>query len=349
MRFSTDFPRLYADTCCTGVIRASAEDFQVDEMLDTEFTGEGEHLYVQVWKRNQNTQWIAKQLAQVADVKPQDVAYAGLKDRYAVTTQWFSLWLPGKEDPVWDDFENEDIRVLQSARHSRKLKRGGHNGNRFNIIIRDLQVSGDLVNRLERLQQNGVPNYFGEQRFGIDNGNLDKADDWFQDKIRIKNRQQKSFCLSAARSFLFNLQLAERIKRGCLGSWLEGDILIEEGSTQLSPFTNPEDVQQKLKSLDVHPTALLPGRGRTLATADSLQLEQQSVSSFSYWCEALEKKGLVNERRATRIALKTLHWQLDSDQLLLQFDLPVGCFATSVLREICDYQNRSQEPISANE
>ncbi len=342
MEFSLDFPRYFSPPPCSGTIRSIPEDFQVNEQLDTDFAGAGEHLYLHIQKRSQNTQWVAKQIAQVAGVRPQDVAYAGLKDRHALTTQWFSVWLPGKEDPDWSTLESDDIRILQASRHTRKLKRGGHQGNAFTVVIRDLKCDGDLENRLQQMRQKGVPNYFGEQRFGIDAGNLTGAASWFAGELRVKNRQLKGFYLSAARSYLFNLQLAERLKRSSFDRVIAGDILMLEGSSQLHSTTpsTGEDLneQQQLDRLTLHPTALLVGRGRTLPSGQTLEIEQQVVNEFAKWAESLQKNGLVNERRAIRIALKTLNWEIQPDQLRLQFELPVGCFATSVLREICDYQ-----------
>lgn len=352
MDFSFDFPRYFPDPCCTGVIRATAEDFQVDENLGIDFAGQGEHLFIQVRKRHQNTQWLAKQIAQVAGVKPQDVAYAGLKDRHAVTTQWFSVWLPGKGDPEWSALESDNVQIIQTFRHTRKLKRGGHLGNRFKIVIRDLrgadnqivtdQALGAIESRLQQVKEKGVPNYFGEQRFGIDGGNLTGAAAWFQGDIKVKNRQLKGFYLSAARSYLFNLQLAERLKLSSFDQSIPGDIYMTEGSTQLFSSTPSSGVdaseQKQLDSLNIHPTALLVGRGRTLPTESALMLEKQVVEAFTGWSESLEKNGLVNERRAIRIALKTLDWRIEKDSLQLEFELPVGCFATAVLREICHYQ-----------
>lgn len=349
MEFDLNFPRVYGEPCCKGIIRATAEDFQVDENLGFAPSGDGEHLYLQIRKRHQNSQWIAKTLARIAGIRPQDVSYAGLKDRHALTTQWFSLWLPGKADPDWQELINEDVQILTAARHSRKLKRGGHQGNQFRIRLTDLKTTAGLEDRLLAIKAGGVPNYFGEQRFGIDGGNLRSAEQWFSGQIKVKNRQQRGFYLSAARSYLFNLQLAERIRQGAYAKLVAGDCLIEAASTQLIKVTDPLQLQQMLDDFSAHPTALLAGRGRTMATEAALAIEQQALSPYAHWLTQLEKNGLVNERRATRMALKTLHWQLDSNSLLLEFFLPSGCFATSVLREIADYQQGGDSSVADSE
>lgn len=151
----------------TGHIRQSPEDFRVTEIPLFEPTGEGEHAWLRVRKRGTNTTWVAKQLAQLAGIRERDVSYAGLKDRHAVTEQWFSVHLPGQADPDWSAINNDSMQVLEHARHSRKLRRGALKGNVFRIVIRAL--AGEpvfsrehLTKRLEQIATEGVPNYFGE-------------------------------------------------------------------------------------------------------------------------------------------------------------------------------------------
>ena len=125
-------PYAHGDPVGSGVIRSCADDFQVDEVLGFSADGEGEHLLVQIRKRETNTQWLAGQLAQLAGIDKKDVGFAGMKDRHAVTTQWFSLGMAGRSEPDWQALEGELIEVLAVHRHTKKLRRGNLRGNHFN-------------------------------------------------------------------------------------------------------------------------------------------------------------------------------------------------------------------------
>src|SRR5580693_579808 len=168
-----ELPRAYGAPPLTAEMRRTPEDFRVDEILGYDADGEGEHALLWVEKRGANTDWVAKELAKFAGIPPLNVGYAGLKDRHAVTRQTFSVQLAGKPDPDWNAFPHEDIKVLAVTRHKRKLKRGALRGNRFVLVLR--QVDGDHTvadHILKQIAQRGVPNYFGEQRFGREGGNV---------------------------------------------------------------------------------------------------------------------------------------------------------------------------------
>ena len=164
----------------SGVIRTQPSDFKVDEKFAFEATGEGEHALLHIKKEDTNTDWLSRQISQLAGVRKVDVSYAGLKDRNAITTQWFSVWLPGKPDPDWSLLNSYNVEILKTIRHNRKLRRGSLRGNQFTLIVRDVngEVS-DLEKRMNTIMQDGVPNYFGDQRFGIDGRNLEKAEIMF--------------------------------------------------------------------------------------------------------------------------------------------------------------------------
>ena len=151
----------------SGTIRTHPADFFVDEVLGFEPDGAGEHLFVQIEKTGANTPWVASRLADMAGVSPRDVSYAGRKDRHAVARQWFSIWLPGRCDPVWDNADIEGVQILKSMRHGRKLRRGALAGNCFVIVVRQLEgPQSELEKRLLHIRDSGVPNFFGPQRFG---------------------------------------------------------------------------------------------------------------------------------------------------------------------------------------
>ncbi len=336
-----DWPRASGKPITFAAIRACPEDFQVDEILNFAFDGEGEHLLIHVRKRNQNTADVAQKLARHAGVKVRDIGYAGLKDRNAITTQWFSVWLPGKPDPDWSAFENEDLQIISSQRHRRKLQRGALQGNRFVIVLRDIEFEEftdkeTLEQQLSVIQQQGVPNYFGEQRFGRGGKNLSEAAAMFNGR-RVKARHLRSLYLSSARSFLFNEVLAARI---AAGNWLQalpGEALMLAGSRSffIADELNDE-IEQRLASRDVLPSGPLWGRGELASRQDAETLEHNTLAGQSVYREGLETAGLKQERRSLQLTVADFQWQWlhEGKSLQLCFELPAGCYATSVLREL---------------
>lgn len=322
----------------TGVMRALPEDFAVEEVLGFEPDGEGEHVLIHIRKRNANTEWVARQLARFAGVKPMDVSYAGMKDRNAVTTQWFSIGLAGKPEPDWKQIENDDIQVLHVARHRRKLRRGALKGNRFRLHI--TKLSGDLAGLeecLQRVARDGVPNYFGEQRFGFNHDNLRRADAMFRGEFRERDRHKRGIYLSAARSYLFNEVLSRRVSDGTWNVPLPGEALMLAGSHSF--FVADEidaTILARIAEGDIHPSGPMWGRGELASHAEARGLEQEVLAAHGDWCAALEKEGLEQERRALRLPVQDLSWIIDAEQqvLTLSFMLDAGSYATTVLREV---------------
>ncbi len=330
-------PYAYGEPECSGLIRHCPEDFIVDEISAIEPDGEGEHVLLQIRKRNTNTEWLAKQLARLAAVVAKDVSYAGLKDRQAVTTQWFSVRLAGKDEPDWDELNNDEFEVLQVHRHSRKLRRGALKGNRFELRIRELCCDPlTLENRLEKIKSQGVPNYFGEQRFGIDGANLDRATAMFEGK-RIKSRHQRSMYLSAARSQLFNRVLSQRVAGQSWNQAIDGDAMLLAGSNSFFSIDHVDDeIRQRIEKFDIHPSGILWGRGRAETKACAAEMEAALAKQFPLFCTGLEKAGLKAARRALRVMPENMAWTYEPEQkqLILSFELPAGAYATMVLREI---------------
>ncbi|MCG6934289.1 MAG: tRNA pseudouridine(13) synthase TruD [Proteobacteria bacterium] len=320
-----------------GEIRQQPDDFFVAEISAVEPSGEGEHVLLHIEKRGINTAWLAEQLARYAGVPKRDVSFAGLKDRQAVTRQWFSVGLAGKPEPDWSGLELEGVTVLQTARHRRKLRRGALQGNRFQIRIRNLQ--GDLAGlqlRLVQLERRGVPNYFGEQRFGREGRNLEQALTMFQGR-RVRDRNQRSLYLSAARSFLFNELLSRRVDRGDWDQPLRGDVMLLDGSNSYFVIDEvTEDIRQRCREFDIHPGGCLWGRGESPARLEAAALEQALPGAHPELCQGLEQAGLERAYRPLRLMVRDFRWQLDAEQRLLQLEmrLPAGAYATTVLREL---------------
>jgi len=323
---------------CSADIRSETEYFKVDEQLPFEVDGSGGHVWLKIQKKGINTDWLAGELATFAGVAQVAIGYAGLKDRHAITTQWFSVNLEGHTEPDWSKFETDDIKIIEQTRHGKKLKRGVLAGNHFKLRLTDLQGEHALWQQnLEQIQQQGVPNYFAEQRFGHQLGNLYRVEHWFSTGKAPKKRNQKSIYLSAARSWLFNLVLAKRIQQENWNKALLGDVMSLAG-TKASSFIVDElsdDLNNRLSEMDIHVTGPLWGRGRTSIHSDSLEVEEQVLAEWLDWQQGLEKAGLSQERRSLRLFPSNFKWKfLEGEQLELEFFLPAGCYATAVMREL---------------
>jgi tRNA pseudouridine13 synthase len=321
-----------------GTIRSIAEDFEVQEELGFSPDGAGQHLLLKIRKRDANTEWVARAIARHARVRPSDVGFAGLKDRHAVAVQWFSV--PGGREAgtaSWLEFRHPEFTVLEAHAHGRKLRRGALAGNRFRIRVRALR--GDraaLDARLAQIRAQGVPNYFGPQRFGRDAANLQALAHWALDGRALRGRAERSFTLSAGRSVVFNAVLAQRVQDASWDRLLDGEIVNLDGSGSVFRIeTPPPDIGERCAALDVHPTGPLWGRGDLRPSLAAAALENKVSAAFAAVTTALEAAGLQQERRALRLKVEALAADLDED-LELTFRLGSGAFATAVLRELVD-------------
>ena len=329
LAYISDRPRV------TGVIRSTADDFQVDENLGFDPAGKGEHILLQIRKRHLNTEAVARQLAKLAGVKLMDVGYAGLKDRMASTSQWFSVNLAGKPEPDWTALACDDIQFLTVARHDRKLRRGALQSNRFSLIVRDLQGEvSDIEQRLMRIKQQGVPNYFGEQRFG--HANLDRAAAMFEGQLRVKDRHQRGLYLSSARSELFNRVLSHRVTAGYWNRAVAGDVMMLDGTHSIFSIMQVDaEIEKRITQGDLHPTGPLWGRGELRTGLDARQIEESVLQECALWCRGLEEAELDQQRRTLRLKVHDLKWDFTSSgEMQVQFGLPSGSYATMVLREV---------------
>lgn len=326
-----------------AVLKADPADFVVEEQLAYSLSGEGEHLWVWVEKIGQNTDWVAKQLAKWAGIAPKNVGVAGKKDRQAVTYQWMSLHLPGQADPAVEALAVPGVRILKMQRHHRKLQTGGLSGNRFTLTLRKLAgEAAELETRLQRIREQGVPNYFGEQRFGNGFQNLPKATQLFQGQLKAPKRHQKSLYISAARSWIFNEILSRRTEQGCWNRALPGDVFQLQGSQKWFADDGDPALAERVEAMDLHPTGALTGRGVLPTQGEAFQLEQTVMARHPIWQAGLEKLGLKQERRALRVWPKALTWQWpDAETLSVSFELPAGSYATMVVRELVQLETDS--------
>ncbi|OXY83539.1 tRNA pseudouridine(13) synthase TruD [Oceanimonas doudoroffii] len=321
----------------SGLLKAAPEHFIVREDLGFEPSGEGEHIFLHIRKRGQNTQWVARDLARLAGVAQRDVTWAGLKDRHAVTEQWFGVHLPGKDMPDFSPLESDDVQILAIARHHKKLKTGALKGNWFELVLTELEGEDDLDARLAAIGERGVPNYFGEQRFGHNGGNIDQARAMFGGK-RIKDRNKRSMYLSAARSQLFNLAVSHRLAQGLGEQLLHGDCVMLAGSQSFFTINEDNPLDDALRARfaegDIRLSAPLWGRGRLPAEDEAATLELAALAGQQDLMDGLEANGLKQERRALLLKPGQLSWQQNGDCLTLSFWLPAGSYATSLVREI---------------
>lgn len=319
-----------------AVIRSEPLDFQVTENLPFEPEGEGGHVWLWIEKVGANTDWVARQLAEFAGIRPVEVGYAGLKDRHAVTRQWFSVKVEGITEPDWQSMAIEGVTVLKQTRHTKKLKTGVLKGNHFQLRLREM--TGDRVdweNALQSIQKSGVPNYFAEQRFGRQGSNLQRAEKWFVDNLKPKKRQQRSMILSAARSWLFNLVLSARVTNESWQKILPGELLQLDGSHSFFHVEiADEELERRLNEGDIHPTGPLYGQGDLLKGGDLQSLEEDILNPWQEWQSGLIKQGLKADRRALRLLPESFDWLWDNEDLQLAFSLPAGAYATAVLREL---------------
>ncbi|MEN8261295.1 MAG: tRNA pseudouridine(13) synthase TruD [Pseudomonadota bacterium] len=320
-----------------GAIRSTAEDFVVDEELGFDLTGEGEHVFVRIKKRGENTEFLARRLARYAGVTPRDVSYAGLKDRHAVTTQWFSVHLPGRPDPQWSGFADESFRVLKAKRHNRKLRRGALSGNTFRIVVRDVKINWDCFEEtLGAIADGGVPNYFGEQRFGRNGGNITQAIDLLSGRLKLRDRHKQGLLLSAARAHLFNEVLSERVEAGSWNTALPGDTFAFDRSNRyFRTEALDQHILERVAGMEIHPTGPLWGAGPLEVSGEGRRLESEIAARHPELSGGLERFGVDMARRTLRVRADGLNWDLASDgSLALSFSLAAGAYATTLLREL---------------
>ena len=331
-------PYAHGGPVVRGCLRSSPADFVVEEELGYQASGDGEHLFLTVRKRGRNTQEVARAIAKLAGVPQVAVGYAGLKDRHAVTTQHFTVQLPGREAPDWSSLEDDSLQILSAQRHHRKIRRGSLRGNRFLIRVAAIQGDRDLAEeRLHRILADGVPNYFGSQRFGHEGQNLARVAELFAGRGRRPNREQRSLLLSAARSHLFNQVLQARVAGNCWDQAIDGDVMVLSGPQRQFMY-DPEDatIGPRLAELDIHPTGPLCGRpSRALQAATNARLiEDQTLAPWGEWMDGLARLGLDADRRALRLGVTDMRWSWEGDSLELGFSLVAGAYATAVVREI---------------
>jgi len=339
-RAALEPPRAHGAVLPLARMKSTPEDFRVAEELSFLPSGSGAHWLLRVEKRAANTRWVAGELARLAGVPPHEVGYAGLKDRQAITLQWFSVPVLGTTADFWREVQTDEFKVQSVERNARKLKRGALKGNRFHIRLRNVAWSAAALEvKLTALQRHGVPNYFGPQRFGRDGANLDRVAAWIAGRAP-RGRSERGFSLSAARSLLFNALLARRVEAGDWSALAAGDLASLDGSGSHFRISELDaTLAARLEACDVHPSGPLWGRGAPGTAGAALAHEMAVAGEYREVAELLEAENLSQERRALRAAVRDLEVQLDGADATFSFMLGRGQFATAVLREICEFES----------
>ena len=322
----------------TALLKAEFADFVVKEQLGYDMSGDGEFVAVKVRKTDCNTLFVGEQLAKFAGISARNMSYAGLKDRKAVTEQWFSLQMPGQPTPDFSQFSLEGVEILDVTRHQRKIRIGSLQGNHFEILLRNAEETDELKVQLDFLAKNGFPNYFTEQRFGRDGNNLTQALRWANGEIKVKDRNKRSFYLSAARSEMFNLIVSKRMELNLAQQILVGDVLQLNGSHSWFVVDESEDLaqlQQRLAQQDVLLTAPLIGEEEKSAVDFEHEIFAQHQALF----DLMRQERMKAARRPILMQPQQFQWQFEPNGLRLQFALPAGSYATALIRELVNIEN----------
>ena len=320
----------------TADFKSLPQDFVVTEKLGFELTGEGENLFLLIEKEGLNTQQVCEYLAKFFNKRLRDIGYAGLKDKQSVSRQWFSVQMNLTQQVDLSGLDTEQIRLIEHTRHQRKLKVGALQANHFAIRLKNVSDIEELKQRLERVRATQVPNYFGLQRFGFKGNNLNWANRMASGE-QIRDKKIKGFALSASRSYLFNQVVSERLSHKVFMTPLVGEAFLLTGSNSYFCQQVDDTIYQRLQDKDIQLSGPLFGAGESITSGPVQVLESGVLAQQQNWCDLLVANGLKQERRALALVPKNMTWHLDGGEANIEFELPAGAFATSVLRECVNF------------
>ncbi len=321
-----------------GSIKASPEDFRVDEIPAYAPCGEGPHLWLLVEKRGRTTRDVVREAAKLLRVQERDVGVAGLKDRHAVTVQWLSFPVAKGPDPA--TLAGEGWRVLTASRHGNKLRTGHSRGNRFGIVVR----GGDLDRAraaADALALRGLPNVFGAQRFGADGRNADlgrailKGAGDPEARRASRDRFLRRLSLSAWQSMLFNRWLGERMADGLFARAIPGDVMKKLDSGGIFSCDDPAVDQPRVDRFEISPAGPMFGHALKPAGGEAGEREARVLAADGLTAADLARGGGEAEgtRRAARIPVSVALEPVDGGYRA-SFELPRGSYATVVMGEL---------------
>ena len=285
------------------------DDFKVEEIPLGKFSGRGNFLVLKIRKINLSTWDLIDHISQKLFIDKSMIGYAGLKDKNATTIQYISIPLNKSRDH--ESINNKNVKVLQTFKHHEKIKIGDLKGNSFKIVLKKFKDEEAYIfyKVFSTIQKHGIPNYFGYQRFGIEN-DFNKAKDVAYGEIYMKDEKLKKFLTAAYQSYLFNAWLAKRVLLSKESSSkkllpLEGDILNKEGFV----------------------TGLMCGRKNPRAKSKAGEIEKEFDDIF------FQGKG---SRRDAWIKVENLQnkYLKDEHKMVLDFTLPKSSYATVVIEAL---------------
>jgi tRNA pseudouridine13 synthase len=319
-----------------GTLKAVPEHFQVEEILPYAACGEGEHVFATLRRKMWNTADVAAELARCFGLKSMDVGWGGRKDKQAVTTQTFSLHLPMSMDlsEVGARLAGLPFEILDLQRHRNKIKTGHVAANRFRILLSQVAPSALEPARAiaAAIQRQGLPNFYGEQRFGIQMANIDRGLHLL-DRRRPVRGKQDDFLVSALQSALFNLWLAERMRRGQYHTLLAGDVAQKTDTGGLFVVQDLTEASLRFAQGAIAYTGPMFGAKMMAATDSAGQYETALSEAFGLDADALKRLKAPGSRRRASLGIEDLAVEPDDQGLLFTFTLPPGAYATIVLRE----------------
>lgn len=343
-----------------GVIKSAPEDFVVEEIAAYEPSGEGTHLFLHFEKKGLTTDAAVRAITKALGIEMRDVGIAGMKDKVALTTQWVSVPAPPKAGDLEERakaLEIPDIRVLDAKRHGNKLKTGHLKGNRFDIVVREVpaEAVAAVVAAMERFAKEGVPNAFGNQRFGKEGDNAQRARAWLTGKERAPNDPRlRRFHFSALQSAIFNAVLEARIADGTWNQPVLGDLLKKEDTGGIFVCTDVQADRERADRGELCPTGPITGARMRSPEGDVKTLEEGIAAPFLEGVD-LDRARALGEgtRRALRLRVtscsvsevmnsKGVPGEDENDNreqtrsLRVQFVLPKGAYATTVLANAFD-------------
>ncbi|MFC4452972.1 tRNA pseudouridine(13) synthase TruD [Deinococcus sonorensis] len=326
-----ELPTLTLSPGTGGRVRELAQDFQVDELPLYRPSGEGEHLYLHLEKTGHTTAHLMRELSSQLGLRPKDIGAAGLKDRHAVTTQWLSL--PAKAERRLEQFSLEGVRVLDVSRHTNRLGMGHLQGNRFTVRVRGAPgTAQQAAGTLDTLVQRGLPNYFGPQRFGLHGLNAEEGLRVLRGESRLRDPAVRRFLVSSVQSLIFNRFLALRLERELFAGLLSGDMAKKHDTGGVFEVQDASAESERAARGEISATGTLFGRKVKPLTQDAGTLEQEALAAFGLTPEAFSsRKG---DRRIIRVYPQDARVTEQEDGYTVQFTLPRGSFATSLLREL---------------
>lgn len=340
-RWWWDLPRLNADPDLCVQFKTEMDDFCVEEVLAYELSGTGSHTFALVRKSDLNTNDVVRHFASLCAVSSQEIGIAGQKDRRGLTTQWFSI--PGDMRETLLGHQTPSIQVIDVTLHQNKLRLGHARANRFKIVLRSSQEIGNagisLAPRLQTLERIGVPNYFGIQRFGKEQRNIQSALKWIQHGCR-GNKQKGKFYWSVLQSFCFNQWLAQRIDSQKFSKPMLGDLMRKEDTGGLFTLQSLEEGEARMDAQQISPTGPMFGAKMMEGAEEAAELENRVLleAGLSYDLVRSLRKFGQGTRRASRFFPQSMKYEVVESAIHLSFEIPSGCYATSVMRELVDWQ-----------